>query len=77
MGCNTCNATEHVFHFTLYRISFCDATFQYPVQCEHSLSNVGFVSKEIREFVFAELAAVDGFELCMGRKSGEATSAVR
>ena len=31
-------ATEHLFLFTLYRISFCDAPFPYPVQCKHSPS---------------------------------------
>ena len=28
---------EHLFLFTLYRISFCDAPFHYLAQCEHSL----------------------------------------
>ena len=38
--CNTCNETELLFLFTLYRISFFDALFHYQVQCEHSLSQL-------------------------------------
>ena len=30
--CNTCNATEHLFLFTVYRIRFCDASFHYRAQ---------------------------------------------
>ena len=38
--CNICNATESLFLFTLYRISFCDAPFHHLVQCKHSLSQL-------------------------------------
>ena len=33
----SCNTTEHLFLFTLYHISICNAPFHYPVQCEYSL----------------------------------------
>ena len=49
---NICNAMEHLFLFTLYQISFCDAPFHHLVQCKHTLSKS--LKKKRRASMYAE-----------------------